>query len=66
MTSTYVFNVKPSLSQIPTLGKANKQRLFTVDEVLDDLDNSDDVENKSRIHNSLWSMGANLCKSKKK
>ena len=65
VNSTFVFNMKRSLSQEPTLCEANKrQRLFTADEVLDDLDNSDNVQNKGRIHDSLQSMGMHLCKSK--
>ena len=56
--------MKLPLSQVPISGKANKcQRLFTADEVLDDLDNSENVENKGRIHDSLQSMGAAIVKN---
>ena len=45
MDFTFIFNMKWSLFQVATSGEANKcQRLFTADEVLKYLDNSDDEQ----------------------
>ena len=49
---------------MPTSGEVNKrQRQFTADKVLVDLDNSDNVDNKGRIHDRLQSMGTAIVKN---